>query len=392
MTGYNKWRARADLLQSTISSAGAAAARAVQQEAVVGPGINFLHYPPGSGLSMLDVGSAIERSLRATGRPLEHFEVAVSRSVASSSQRRSMLHRSTVALVQSGHVPSAALQLPRLFAPTRFRVAVVHYELPQVPRAQRLAVPFVDELWTTSDFVQDAFSRVTRKPVRVVPLALDAPEGVPGAMRTELGLGEEYLFGFMFDLASSGERKNPAAVARAYLCAFPTPRPDVRLLLKAVNASMSPAIWTELGRMVSGRPDVILLDEHWPSTLVNSFFLDIDCYVSMHRAEGFGLTLANSMAAGKPVIATGYSGNASYMSSSTSVLLPWKTVTVGPNPIYPPDGTWAEPDLDTACDAMRAMALDPAAGKALGERARAHVLSQFSKRNAAAWLHDHLPA
>ncbi len=104
-----------------------------------------------------------------------------------------------------------------------------------------------------------------------------------------------------------------------------------------------------------------------------------DCYVSLHRSEGFGLTMAEAMALGKPVIATGYSGNLDFMDSSTAYLVGHGLVEVGPGvDIYPADGVWAEPDLDHAAELMRRVVLQPEEAADRGARARAHVLRRFS--------------
>lgn len=389
--GYDKWRARRELAATTARTAAAAVPAALRQRSVGGRGVNFVGYGPGSGLSMGDLGELLQRGLAASGRVVENHPISVTAS-SPPLQRSLRVHNATVALVQSGHVPTAVLQLPRLFAGSRFRAAVVHYELPQIPLTQRLGIPFVDELWTTSEFVRDAFACVTRKRVRVVPLPAPVAVAAGGALRQHLGLRDEYLFGYQFDLASSGERKAPDVVARAYLRAFPTPSPEVRLLLKAVHASMSPRVWAEVQRLVDGRPDVLLVDEYWPKDVVDAFFADVDCYVSLHRAEGYGLTLARAMAAGKPVIATGYSGNLTFMTEETSVLVPWTPVRVGPDPVYPAAGTWADPDIAVAAEALQRLARDPAVGRALGARAREHIRSTQTEARCAAWLDDVLPA
>ena len=79
-----------------------------------------------------------------------------------------------------------------------------------------------------------------------------------------------------------------------------------------------------------------------------------DCYVSLHRAEGFGLTLGESMALGKPVIATGFSANLDFMTAENSYLVRHEETRVGPDgENYPAHGTWAQPDLDHAAQLMR---------------------------------------
>ncbi len=79
-----------------------------------------------------------------------------------------------------------------------------------------------------------------------------------------------------------------------------------------------------------------------------------DCYVSLHRAEGFGYTLAEAMWLGKPVVATGYSGNLDYMTPENSYLVANRLVPIGPgHDPYPAEGVWAEPDVEHAARLMR---------------------------------------
>jgi glycosyltransferase involved in cell wall biosynthesis len=106
-----------------------------------------------------------------------------------------------------------------------------------------------------------------------------------------------------------------------------------------------------------------------------------DCYVSLHRAEGYGLTLAEAMAVGRPVIGTAYSGNLEFMTDDTSELVPFEMTRIpfGCVP-YPTTACWAEPDIDVAAQAMRRLASDPAAAARLGARARAHM----TRRHTAA--------
>ena len=84
------------------------------------------------------------------------------------------------------------------------------------------------------------------------------------------------------------------------------------------------------------------------------FLAASDAYVSLHRAEGFGLPLAEAMLLGKPAVATNYSGNLDFMTPRNSWLVDFRRVALdrGHRP-YPAGGTWAEPDLDHAAEQMR---------------------------------------
>ena len=104
-----------------------------------------------------------------------------------------------------------------------------------------------------------------------------------------------------------------------------------------------------------------------------------DCYISLHRSEGLGLTLAEAMLLGKPVIDTAYSGNMDFMTDETSLLVPWKYTDVGDDAeSYPAEARWAEPDLSVASSMMRKLFQDREFGKALGDRAKRDLQSRFS--------------
>jgi glycosyltransferase involved in cell wall biosynthesis len=115
-----------------------------------------------------------------------------------------------------------------------------------------------------------------------------------------------------------------------------------------------------------------------------------DCYVSLHRSEGFGLTLAAAMAHGKPVIATGYSGNLAFMDAANSMLVPYELVPVGPgNDPYPADARWAAPDIDAAAELMRRVRREPAHAREMGARGRQSVSRTHGLESSARALLEH---
>jgi glycosyltransferase involved in cell wall biosynthesis len=118
-----------------------------------------------------------------------------------------------------------------------------------------------------------------------------------------------------------------------------------------------------------------------------------DCFVSLHRAEGFGLNLAAAMAAGRPVIATGYSGNTTFMDAGTAFLVPYDLVPVGPDcHPYPPDASWAEPDLDAAARLMRLVFDGGPAVARVAARGRSRILQQYSVAACGRFFRDRLLA
>ena len=165
------------------------------------------------------------------------------------------------------------------------------------------------------------------------------------------------------------QRKNPLGLVEAFKQAF-EPGEGPTLLLKTINARFRPEARERLRYAIGDRDDIRLVDALLEPAEMAALFRRADCYVSLHRAEGFGLTLAESMALGKPVIATGFSGNTDFMTPANSYLVDWTLTDVGPDAEhYPEDGTWAEPSLEHAAQLLREVYGDREARRALAARA-----------------------
>jgi glycosyltransferase involved in cell wall biosynthesis len=132
----------------------------------------------------------------------------------------------------------------------------------------------------------------------------------------------------------------------------------------------------------TGRPDIEVVDRYLDAADQRALIASCDAYVSLHRAEGFGYTMAEAMLAGRPVIATGYSGNLEFMDEANSFLVGYEPAAIPERgDPYPAGSTWAEPDLDEAAALMRLVVDNPARARAVGERAR-HDIRRFHSPEA----------
>ena len=277
--------------------------------------------------------------------------------------------------VNADELPNFALRAGKGFFKDHYTIGLWAWELEEFPNTFAPALNYVDEVWANSSFSRDAIAAVTTKPVYAFPLPIVNPEPDSNLGRGQLGLPGGFLFLFCFDLLSIFERKNPLGVIEAFSRAF-SPGEGPTLVIKAVNGEYERASLERLRLAAATRPDVMVMDRFLDRGANLALMAACDCYVSLHRSEGFGLTLAEAMALGKPVIATGYSGNLDFMTPETSYLVPWVPgqVPVGCSP-YPAGSRWAEPDLDAAAQMMREVFLDPAKAAAVGRLAKAHVLT-----------------
>ncbi len=281
--------------------------------------------------------------------------------------------------VNADQVPFAVAELKPKFFEGRYNVGCWSWELPDLPDEQLKAFDFLDEVWTPSTFCLDAFTKKARKPVVRIPHCIDL-EVPPGVGRAELGLPSEgFLFLFMFDALSVLERKNPSALIEAFLRAKSSLPKGTRLVLKVINVDKVPRDHQEVLRIAERDPSIILVSRYLGRPETNALGSAVDCYVSLHRSEGFGLTLAESMFLGKPVIATGWSANMDFMTPWNSMPVKYKLVTLdadyGP---YRKGNTWAEPDVDHAAECMVRVAADRELCRSLAEAGRADIRRSFS--------------
>ena len=149
--------------------------------------------------------------------------------------------------------------------------------------------------------------------------------------------------------------------------------------MKTINGHLRPEAHEHLRYASGGREDILVADASLPGDALAALFARADCYVSLHRSEGFGLTLAEAMILGKPVIGTAYGGNTDFMTPLNSYLVDWTLREVGPEAEhYPAAGHWAEPSVEHAAALMRAVVDDPGEAARRGARARGDIEAALS--------------
>ncbi|MEA2571123.1 MAG: hypothetical protein QOI24_3124 [Acidobacteriota bacterium] len=246
------------------------------------------------------------------------------------------------------------------------------WEVEDLPPAMAANERYLDEVWGISEFTAATLTRCLTKPVRAFPLPVVVPK-VRQRTRAELGMPDGFLFLFCFDYDSVFRRKNPLAVVAAFRQAF-SDRDDVVLYIKTTNAERHGAEDEALRAAVEGRANIVIRDAYVTNDDYFSMLDACDCYVSLHRSEGFGLTVAEAMALGKPVISTAYSSTLEFANESNSFPVPARIVNVGNDaPPYPPRSRWAEPDVAAAAEQMARVCADRNSAAAVGARARADI-------------------
>jgi len=232
------------------------------------------------------------------------------------------------------------------------------WELPKWPELWSHAPELMDELWASTAFTAAAYRSSTQVPVRHVPMAVDV-QATKGLDREAFGLPRDrFLFGYSFDGHSSFSRKNPEAVINAFCLAFPNGDEAVGLVLKGLRVGDHPA-WRKLEKLAAQESRIVLMAASLARGALLDLYRSLDCFVSMHRSEGFGRNIAECMLLGKPVIATNWSGNLDFTREGTAALVDAKMKQVG-NGEYPfgAGQLWADPSVPQAAQHMRKIFLD----------------------------------
>ncbi|MDB5477225.1 MAG: glycosyltransferase [Phenylobacterium sp.] len=255
------------------------------------------------------------------------------------------------------------------------------WELPRAPARWLKDGALVDEVWAPSRYNAEALAGAAA-PVRIVPhplFAADYRDVAPAPRRA----GFQAVA--LFDFNSSAARKNPAGAIEAFRRAFGDDA-SADLTLKTQNGRLFPDLLAKLRGLCP--PNVRIVDETWPYAEVKALIAGADVLISLHRAEGFGLSPAEAMALGTPVIATGFSGVLDFMDETNSLLVPFSPVAVDdPQRIYRGQ-TWAEPDLGAAAQALLRLRADAGLRQSLAKAGRRTIAERLSPQ---AWFKT-LPA
>lgn len=263
----------------------------------------------------------------------------------------------------------------------RYNVACWQWELPKFPKGLELSINLVDEIWSSTTYTAEAMRASTGKSVLVMPMAVKLPELSRDYTRAEFNLPEQaFVFLTVLDGNSSIIRKNPLATVNAFQQAFPPGMSGVHLLLKTTNIdNASSPDWGEILLRCRNDCRITLISETLSREQVIGLQSVCDCFVSLHRAEGFGRNIAEAMLLGKPVIVSDFSGNTDFTNDSTAFMVSGKTIPVRQGQYPFAEGQhWFDVDITVAVDMMH-LCVDNAAERASRAAAgQAFVATQYS--------------
>ena len=269
----------------------------------------------------------------------------------------------------------------RGFRAGKYNIAYFAWELPEFPDAWCESFDYFDEVWCPSDFTAAAIAQKSPVPVLTMPhsIGVPTPRGSRAELRARFGLpADAFLFLTLFDLNSYAARKNPRAVIDAFRQSALAGL-GAALVVKVQNVAGNEADFAALQASVRDLPGTVLLTETLPRADIYALQAACNCFVSLHRSEGFGLAVAECMALGKPVISTDWSATAEFVTRENGCPVRAKLITLASNHgPYAKGGTWAEPDPAHAAEWMRTLFADPALTARLGAAAQETMATRYS--------------
>lgn len=269
------------------------------------------------------------------------------------------------------------------------------WELETLPPEWIGALRFVDAVMVPSRFCQEAVQAYTSKPVVVVPHPVAQPATAAGA--APRAPGARFRVVSIFNLGSSFLRKNPLAAITAFRTAFGESE-AAELVLKISDGARYPAERDRIHAAIAGARNIRLIDAVWDRAELQALLTSADAYLSLHRSEGFGLTLAEAALQAIPVVATNWSGSTDICPPNLCYPVDHALVPFSdPHPAYAGlrRARWAEPDTEHAARQLRRIQADPAEARARAVALRAWLagyLGQHDYRGALREIAARMPA
>lgn len=298
-----------------------------------------------------------------------------------------------------GQLPAFLLNPPPgVFLPGRLNAGLLWFEVTSIPEHQAEALGMLDVLICGSSFVRQIFD--TNVP-NTLTLDCKHPVYLPSGAapdRERFNLPRDrVLFMSSFDPHHDPARKNPFAVIDAFLLAFPPGNESAHLVVKLNNAEVKTnscdpeALVRQLRERCGDDRRIHILSQSLPYHEVINLYASCDAFVSLHRSEGLGLGPLECMLLGKPVIATAWSGNMSYMKHSNSCLvgydlIPYSGVGADGPFQWRKKARWAEPRTCEAADWMRLLAEDSEVRGRIGAKAAADAAVYHAEAQEASFL------
>ncbi|QQN35635.1 glycosyltransferase family 4 protein [Rahnella aceris] len=274
-----------------------------------------------------------------------------------------------------------------------YKIGAWPWELPHWPANFSRVRDLVDEIWAQSEYVKNCFLKDGSTPVYKMPMAVTIPKPTSN-FRIKLGIPEDsFVYYLMFDGNSWLSRKNPLSGVLAFQQAFSISNDyrNVRLLIKAMNINPSDTMWQRIVNISKSDPRIIIITDMMDRLSLINLMSSCDCYISLHRSEGFGRVIAEAMLLGQPVVATNFSGNVDFCNTETSFLVDGDLVPLQQGDYIFYEGQyWCDPDIDLASKQLRVVYEDTSLRERVSKSGQTFINHNYSVSAVAKFYSERL--
>ncbi len=289
-------------------------------------------------------------------------------------------------------IPLAFAYQPDVFS-DRYNIGYFFWELDRPAYCHYLGMDMLDEIWVSTEYGVEIYTPDSNgKPVINVGMCYedipdiskkDARDFVNGKF---LFNTQNYVCLVAFDSFSFVQRKNPVAVLQAFQKAFEGV-PEARLIVKTQNRdsvfdTVQMRLWDQVDAITSKDSRIVVLNETLTYNDLLRLKAGCDCYISLHKSEGWGFGMIEAMNLGVPVVCTAYSGNMDFCSDKTAWLVEStpSRLQLGEYIFVRNGSMWVEPSVDHAAQQLRAAYDNPKKRLQKAKAAQNYIRKNFSAK------------
>ncbi|NIF07909.1 glycosyltransferase family 4 protein [Chryseobacterium sp. Tr-659] len=282
------------------------------------------------------------------------------------------------------------IHYPEDFFKNKYNIFYLNWESEYIPQEYIDNLSFYDEIWVPAQYCKDILAQYLNIPVHVIPYPIEIEVDDEADQEADTFYQKDaFNFFFMFDYNSTLERKNTLNLISAFKKAFEKNDQSVFLTIKTSKSARFTKEREQLESSIKGYQNIKIVEQIYDKQTLHKIIRGCDAYVSLHRSEGFGLTMAEAMFFGKPVIATNYSGNLQFMNADNSFLVDFKKTKIDSSIInYDSNTIWSEPNVDHASELMKMVKENSETVKDLALKGQQTILHDFSVKRIGELVND----
>jgi glycosyltransferase involved in cell wall biosynthesis len=262
----------------------------------------------------------------------------------------------------------------------KYNILYVAWESETLPEDYIVNINLFDEVWTPSEYCKKCLEKFIALPIHIIPHPIDIDlKSTEDPDALNFYDNDLFNFLFIFDYNSSIERKNVINLIEIFKDTFDKDDNNAFLTIKTSKSDRFATEKKSILQTVGCSKKIRIVEKIFDKNALNHIINNCDSYISLHRSEGFGLTLAEAMYLGKPTIATGYSGNLQFMNNENSFLIEAIKTSYGSNDLnYNSDTIWSEPSLQKASEFLKKVYSGEDDVVKIAEKGRYTIIDDFS--------------